>query len=73
MTVGNERFFYLRPVNGDDSNDGLSFNTAWKTYSKLFNELCFNTGLYGGSADNAGAYLVNETGDAGYTGEGSAG
>lgn len=68
MTVGNERFFYLRPVNGDDSNDGLSFNTAWKTYSKLFNELCFNSGLYGGSADNAGAYLVNETGDAGYTG-----
>ena len=68
MTVGNERFFYMRPVNGDDSNDGLSFNTAWKTWTKVIDELCTDGTSYGGSADNAGLYLVNETGDAGYTG-----
>ena len=55
MTVGGERFFYVRPVNGDDSNDGLSFNTAWKTWQKAM-ELTTTAG----TTSAAGLFLVNE-------------
>jgi len=62
MTVAGEIAYYLRPVNGDDSNDGQSFATAWKTWPKCM-ELCGTTGA---TADNAILFLVNEGGA--YTG-----
>ena len=62
MTVAGEISYYLRPVNGDDSNDGTSFATAWKTWSKCM-ELCGTTGA---TAGGAALFLVNEGGA--YTG-----
>ena len=62
MTVGNEISYYLRPVNGDDSNDGTSFATAWKTWQKVIDEM-FVSGVTG---NNAALFLVNEGGA--YTG-----
>ena len=62
MTVAGEISYYLRPVNGDDSNDGTSFATAWKTWARCM-EL---TGVSGATAENAALFLVNEGGP--YTG-----
>ena len=64
MTVGNEISYYVRPVNGDNTNDGKSFSSAWKTWEHAFNTLT-ETGVTFASAI---LYMVNETGDVGYTG-----
>ena len=67
MTVGGEISYYVRPVNGDDSNNGTSFASAWKTWKHAVDELC-NTGVSAGDPNNAILFMVNETGDLGYTG-----
>lgn len=65
MTVGNEIAYYLRPVNGSDSNDGKSFGGAWKTWQKVITELC-TVGGSGITSGSASLFLVNEGGA--YTG-----
>jgi len=62
MTIAGEIAYYLRPVNGDDSNDGTSFATAWKTMTKVW-ELTTTAGSTTGAAN---LFLVNEGGA--YTG-----
>ena len=52
MTIAEEQVYYVRPVNGDDSNDGKSFSTAWKTWQNAVDELCF-TGVSAGDRRNA--------------------
>ena len=59
MTVAEEQVYYVRPVNGDDSNDGKSFSTALKTWQNAVDELCF-TGASAGDRRNAALFLVNE-------------
>ena len=59
MTIAEEQVYYVRPVNGDDSNDGKSFSTAWKTWQNAVDELCF-TGVSAGDRRNAALFLVNE-------------
>jgi len=65
MSLSNETAYYVRPVNGSDANDGQSFGSAWKTWRHAFNTLTEGAGV---SANNAILFMVNETGDAGYTG-----
>jgi len=59
MTVANEQVFYVRPVNGDDTNLGKSFADAWKTWQHAVDELCY-TGASAGLRTNAALFLVNE-------------
>lgn len=59
MTIANEQVYYVRPVNGDDTNEGTSFVNAWKTWQHAVDELCF-TGVSAGLRSNAALFLVNE-------------
>lgn len=65
MSLTNETAYYVRPVNGSDANDGQSFGSAWQTWRHAFNTLTEGAGV---SANSAILFMVNETGDAGYTG-----
>ena len=60
MTVANEQEFYVRPVNGSDSNAGTSFGSAWKTWQYAVDQLGFTGGSFAGNSTNAALFLVNE-------------
>lgn len=60
MPASNEKYFYLRPVNGDDANDGLSYDTAWQTWTKVIDETCISSGTHYGDINNSCLFLVDE-------------
>ena len=67
MAVTDEITYYMRPVNGDDSADGMSFATAWKTWRHTFNTLT-NAGGYTPGATFWGSRLLLANEGGSYTG-----